>query len=199
MYLPILGLLSLLIPYTSANGCHQGKDSIGCPTVLSNDVFTDAIAQFCNNHFIIPNQPPLTLPINVGTSWPGLFYSLPIYEDNWGTQVEFWGTIHSIPLKRRTVVVKHANRPLSHSTANFRVDRTSNGDPYTLTYPLCISLLDQAYTGNGTNGNYGSDCRYTEGTSFGGWGNTDFGTVFAEAICPPGVHCEPWDIRPIGC
>ena len=194
MYLPILALLSLFVPYTFANGCHQGKDNIGCPTVLSNDVFTDAIAQFCNNHFILPNQPPLTLPINVGTSWPGLVYSLPIYEDNWGTQVEFWGKYHRMNL---TGVV---NILMCPSSANFRVDRTSNGDPYTLTYPLCISLLGQAYTGNNTDdGNYGSDCRYTEGTSFGGWGNTDFGTVFAEAICPPGVHCVPWDIRPLGC
>lgn len=207
MYLPILALLYLLIPSTYANGCHQGSDNIGCPTVLSTDVFTTAIADFCNNHFTLPSQPPSTQSINVGNSWPGLVYSLPTYEDHWGIEVEFWGMIQSTDFTQKKTVARHNLSVIPHanssivatSTANFRVDRTSNGDPYVLTYPLCISLLTQAYTGNGSEGGWGADCQYTGGTSFGGWGNTDFGTVFAEAICPPGISCEPYDIRPLGC
>ncbi|KAF6229813.1 hypothetical protein HO173_011243 [Letharia columbiana] len=173
MYFPILALIYLLIPCTFANGCHQGKDNIGCPTAIGTDVFTTAIADFCNNHFLVPNSLPTTVSINVGNSWPGLIYSLTIYEDEFGTDVSLW--------------------------ANFRVDRTSNGDPYVLDYALCISLLGQASIGNHTESNYGDDCAYSQGSSFGGWGNTDFGTVFAEPICPPGKGCLPWNIRPLGC
>ena len=95
MYLPILALLYLLMPCILANGCHQAKDRIGCPTAMSTDVFTTAIADFCNIHFIVPNAEPKTVSINVGTSWtPG--YSLPTYEDHWGNMVSFWRTDPSL-------------------------------------------------------------------------------------------------------
>ncbi|KAM0801079.1 hypothetical protein BDR22DRAFT_208453 [Usnea florida] len=87
----LLPLLLLLTPTTLANGCHTSKDKIGCPTVISTDTFTSAIAAFCNNHFIRLNQPPLTQSIAVGNSWPGQVYSLPTYEDKWGSMVMFWG------------------------------------------------------------------------------------------------------------
>lgn len=58
MYLQTLALLSLLIPRTTANGCHQGKDNIGCPTVMATVKFTTAIADFCNAHFLVPNSAP---------------------------------------------------------------------------------------------------------------------------------------------
>ncbi len=203
MYLPILALFYLLLPCTSANGCHQSNDNIGCPTVLNTDVFTTAISDFCTNHFQVPSGAPQTVSINVGTSWPGLVYSLPIYEDHWGTQVEFWGTNHpSIAETNPSPPPQpYANRMYVRctSTANFRVDRTSNGDPYVLDYALCVSLLGQASVGNGTDGSFGPDCEYTQDTSFGGWGNTDFGTVFAEAICPPKVNCLPFKYRPLAC
>ena len=99
MYLPFLSILYLLVPCAFANGCYQGKDNIGCPTVVSSDVFTTAIADFCNAHFLVPNSAPQTVPINVGNSWPGLVYSLPVYTDHWGTQVSLWGK--SIPQKVR--------------------------------------------------------------------------------------------------
>ncbi len=105
------------------------------------------------------------------------------------------------PSQKPTLPRRRLNRMLivCTSTANFRVDRTSNGDPYVLDHALCVSLLGQASVGNGTDGGFGPDCEYTSGSSFGGWGNTDFGTVFAEAICPPKVNCLPYNYRPLAC
>ena len=173
MYLPILALLYLLIHYTLANGCHTQPDVIGCPTMMTTYVMTSAITDFCALN-CGQHLPPKT--INVSTSWPGLEYSPTDYKDPWGNPVSLW--------------------------ANFRIDRTSNGEPYILNYSLCISLLEQASTGNGTTLYRGmKNCTNTTGNglTYGGWGNTDFGTVFAEPICPAGVHCLPDGERPRGC
>ena len=109
------------------------------------------------------------------------------------------GYIHSLKSRHLTYNQSHANYTPCVQTANFRVDRTSTGDPYVLGYANCISLLGQAMTGNGSDGLFGPNCEFGRGESFGGWGNTDFGTVFAEAICPINVHCLPWQNRPLGC
>lgn len=169
MYLPILALLHLLISYVLANGCHVGLDKIGCPTMMSIGTIDRAISDFCTLNFQTGTP---TKQINVGTSWPGLPVSnTQTYEDEFGNMVDFW--------------------------PNFRVDRTKQSAPYTLDYNLCISLLTQAATGNGTTlYNKWKDCSNTtsgNGATFGGWGNTDFGTVFAEPICPSGISCLPLD------
>ena len=110
MCFPTLALIYLLIPCTFANGCHQGKDNIGCPTAIGTDVFTTAIADFCNNHFLVPNSLPTTVSINVGNSWPGLVYSLPIYEDEFGTDVSLWGTVtrEASPHASHMLIVRRA-------------------------------------------------------------------------------------------
>ena len=176
MYLPILALLHLLVSYALANGCHTGLDTIGCPTMMAIGTIDQAIADFCALNFQTTDSSP-TKTIKLGTSWPGTtYYSPQIYKDAWGNYVSFW--------------------------ANFRVDRTSNNAPYTLDYNLCISLLDQAATGNGTTLHGGmKDCTNTtrNGLTYGGWGNTDFGTVFAEPICPSGVPCLPDGQNVRGC
>lgn len=171
MYLPILTLLHLLISYALANGCHTGHDIIGCPTMMPIGTIHQAISDFCTLNFQVAGSSP-TRQIRVGTSWPGrTYFSQAIYEDSFGNLVEFW--------------------------TNFRVDRTGQSAPYTLDYNLCISLLNQAATGNGTTAyNKWKDCSNSttaNGNTFGGWGNTDFGTVFAEAICPDGISCLPLD------
>lgn len=178
MYLSILALLHLLISYALANGCHTDLDTIGCPTMMAIGTIDQAIADFCALNFETTDSSPApTKTINVGTSWPGVtYYSPAIYKDPWGNLVSFW--------------------------ANFRVDRTSNKAPYTLDYNLCISLLDQAATGNGTELHSGmKDCTNTTGNglTYGGWGNTDFGTVFAEPICPSGISCLPEGYKVKGC
>lgn len=93
MYIPItVAPLFTLIPYALANGCHVYSDSIGCSTVLGDGSFSDAITDFCTNHLKDPGTgQELTLPIGIGTSWPGNLYSLPIYTDEWQNQVMFWG------------------------------------------------------------------------------------------------------------
>lgn len=174
-YLPVLALLYLLISYTLADGRHTQPDVIGCPTMMTLDVMNRAVTDFCALNFQTSDASP-TKAIAVGPSWPGLDYSAQIYQDNWGNFVSLW--------------------------ANFRVDRTSNREPYLLNSELCISLLERAGIGNGTelHGDM-KDCANTTGNglTYGGWGNTDFGTVFAEPICPSGVHCLPDRQRPRGC
>lgn len=175
MYFPILALLYLFIPHALTDGCHKQPDTIGCPTMMSTDVIDRAIGDFCAIKFLA-TVPPSTQAINVSTSWPGLDYSPEIYKDSWGNFVSLW--------------------------ANFRVDRTSNGEPYILDYDLCISLLEQASIGNHTELHGGmKDCTNSTGNglTYGGWRNADFGTVFAEPICPPGSHCMPNGLRPRGC
>lgn len=89
MYTTILTSLSIFIlfPFLArADGCHDGKDDIGCPTLWDIATFSTAINNFCTWHA----QPsPLTIP--VGTSWPGKVYSLPMYDDIYGTPTELWG------------------------------------------------------------------------------------------------------------
>ena len=175
MYLPILALLTLLVPYTLSDGCHTQPDVIGCPTMIALDEMNRAISEFCHSNFPA-DDPSIALPIPVLTSWPGLRISPANYEDAWGNSVSFW--------------------------ANFRVNRTKDGSAYGLTRELCVSLLSQARTGNGTTLHGGmKDCTNSTGNglTYGGWGNTDFGTVFAEPICPDGSHCMPDGIRPRGC
>lgn len=132
---------------------------------MTLDVMNRAVTDSCALNFQTSDASP-TKAIAVGPSWPGLDYSAQIYQDNWGNFVSLW--------------------------ANFRVDRTSNREPYLLNANLCISLLERAEIGNGTELHGGmKDCTNTTGNglTYGGWGNTDFGTVFAEPICPSGLHC----------
>ena len=175
MYLPFLALLNLLIPYALSNGCHTQPDVIGCPTMITLDEINHAITEFCNKEFP-GDDPSVALSIPLRTSWPGSTISPANYEDAYGNSVSLW--------------------------ANFRVDRTKDGAAYGLTHDLCVSLLTQASTGNGTTLHGGmKDCTNVTGNglTYGGWGNTDFGTVFAEPICPSGNHCMPDGIRPRGC
>ena len=139
-----------------------------------------------------------------GESWWGgryvyLFHSLPVLKKK-KRCLDAYLSLCVCACACVYVEKSYANSCSSSRAANFKVDRTSTGDPYVLDYPSCISLLGQASTANGTDhGPYGKGCSYGDGWSFGGWGNTDFGTVFAEAICPSGISCLPWNQRPLGC
>ncbi|KAF6220693.1 hypothetical protein HO133_003126 [Letharia lupina] len=104
---------------------------------MTLDVMNRAVTDSCALNFQTSDASP-TKAIAVGPSWPGLDYSAQIYQDNWGNFVSLW--------------------------ANFRVDRASNREPYLLYYQPCISLLERAEIGNGTESHGGmKDCTNTTG------------------------------------
>ena len=145
MYLSILAFFLSLISYALANGCHTDLDAIGCPNMM-------AICNGPRHRRFLRHQFP-----DDGSS----------YHKSHQCDYELAGPDLLQPADLRG--------PLGNFVslwANFRINTTSNGAPYTLDYNLCISLLEQASTGNGTTLHGGmQECTNTigNGLAYGGF------------------------------